>query len=58
VQGFIDPRYSLNLSCMNKYVPKIDKLTHSALRATDWVNVIVSSIFTVAHYGPRGVSST
>jgi hypothetical protein len=50
--------YSLNFSFTKKYVRKLDKLTLSALCAMDRVNVSVSSIFTVANYGPRGVSST
>jgi hypothetical protein len=43
---------------MMEYVPKLDKLTLTVLSATDRVDVSLSSIFTVAHYGPHGVSST
>jgi hypothetical protein len=39
-------------------VPKLDKLSLSALCATDRVNVSVSSILTVVHYCPRGVNLT
>jgi hypothetical protein len=48
--GFIDPWHLLTFSLTNKYVQKLDKLTLSALRAADRVNVIVSSIFTVASW--------